>query len=568
MKMKNIFRTAVTLTVIAAMTATTGCQRFLEEDMNSELGPDNTLTSTYGFEMVTAGIYAMVRSEYNTWGERGAYMHGAACAYECLQIATDIIQSRNGTDSSLTPYDNLTIPTTERFVRSYWRWGYTVIATCNLVLEYADKNENWDFPGDKERFQAEARFFRAYAYRTLVYLYGDVPYVDAIQEEFKLDFTRTPKAEVLGHMVDDLKFATENLPEDPDANGFRQGRLTRWAAWHLLSEIYLIQKNYSNARDAALEVIDSGKYELMKTRFGVSAKEDGDVYHDMFLENNQNRTSGNRESIFVLQFDFESANASGGAGGSPSDDWTRRGLCPNYAAITGFQICDTLGGRGVGQVVPMKWWIGTDGTNASALGTDHKGVARPANGIWDAGDMRNSKHNIKRDWWFNDSANEGLYKSRCAITDGTWITNGHLFPSYTKLFSGRAENLSSTGGYKDRIKFRLAETYLLLAEAYLGLNDAGKAADAVNEVRKRANAPEVTAADMDMDYLLDERIRELTGEEIRRFTLVRTGTYVERVKAHNEKLADIVDEHNALWPVPQEIIDANRGAEFPQNPGY
>ncbi len=118
------------------------------------------------------------------------------------------------------------------------------------------------------------------------------------------------------------------------------------------------------------------------------------------------------------------------------------------------------------------------------------------------------------------------------------------------------------------MKFRLSETYLLLAEAYLGLNDADNAAKAVNVVRNRAKASSVSASQMDMDFLLDERIRELVGEESRRFTLVRTGKYVDRVRKYNEVLRNTVDEHHALWPVPKTIIDANRDIEFPQNPGY
>ena len=86
-----------------------------------------------------------------------------------------------------------------------------------------------------------------------------------------------------------------------------------------------------------------------------------------------------------------------------------------------------------------------------------------------------------------------------------------------------------TGSYKDRTKFRLAETYLLLAEAYLRQNMPDKAADAVNEVRRRAKVADVSDDEMTMDYLLDERIRELYGEESRRFTLVRTGKLIERV---------------------------------------
>ena len=84
-----------------------------------------------------------------------------------------------------------------------------------------------------------------FRHRTLVYLYGDVPYVDKIQDQFRIDFTRTPKEEVIAHMVEDLQFAVENLPTDPDA--VKVGKLTKWAAEHLLSEVYLMQGDYANA---------------------------------------------------------------------------------------------------------------------------------------------------------------------------------------------------------------------------------------------------------------------------------------------------------------------------------
>ena len=73
---------------------------------------------------------------------------------------------------------------------------------------------------------------------------------------------------------------------------------------------------------------------------------------------------------------------------------------------------------------------------------------------------------------------------------------------------------------------------------------------------------------MTMDFLLDERIRELAGEESRRFTLVRTNKLVDRVKTYNAAIRDKITTNNILWPIPQSIIDANRDAPFPQNPGY
>lgn len=117
------------------------------------------------------------------------------------------------------------------------------------------------------------------------------------------------------------------------------------------------------------------------------------------------------------------------------------------------------------------------------------------------------------------------------------------------------------------MKFRLAETYLLLAEARLQQGNTQGAAEAINVVRKRAGAPEITASQATIDFLLDERIRELVGEELRRFTLVRTGKLIERTRKYNS-YSNKIDEHNTLWPIPQSIIDSNTGADFPQNPGY
>ena len=547
--MKNIIIKSIAIIVLISLG---GCKKFLEEDLKTELAPSNTYTSTYGFEVGSAGLYALTRSEYNTYGEGGAFIHNGATPYEALQAATDIADVINS-DGSLTAFANLTLTPAERFVGTYWNWAYHLISSANLILVYSEQNTNWDSPTDKARFQAEARFFRAYAYRTLVYLYGDVPYVETILYDFKLNFTRTAKAEVINHMIDDLKFAVDNLPANPDASDFKEGKLTKWAASHLLSEVYLMKGDYPAAEQAALAVINSGYYGLMKTRFGVNKDRAGDVFSDMFLENNQNRKSGNKESIFVLQFQF---NVVGG--GTNSDDWTRRAWIPNYSGMNGFVLADTLGGRGIAQLVPMKWWVGTKGT----------GLTDNIAGIFDNNDIRNSNYNIKRSWYYNNPATTALVGKNAPITQESWFTTKQLFPAITKFFYGRAENLSLTGSYKDRMKFRLAETYLLLAEAYLGQTNPSKAADAVNEVRRRAGAGDISVAQMNMDLLLDERIRELVGEESRRFTLVRTKKYVDRVKAHNPGLAGKVTENNALWPIPQVIRDANTGAPFPQNPGY
>lgn len=321
----------------------------------------------------------------------------------------------------------------------------------------------------------------------------------------------------------------------------------------MLSEIYICKGEYEKARKAAQDVIDSGYFSLMKERFGAEKTKNGDYFHDLFVENNQNRTSGNTESIWVMQFEYKTTG-----GGTPSDDWTRREWGPQYHSINQFFVVSAeYGGRGLGQIAPFKWWIGTQNTNA----TPEDGMP---NGIFEESDVRNSEYNFKREWLSNVEATKG---QRVNITDKYW-QDGWLFPAPTKFFFAHDDDLTHTGSYRDRMKFRLAETYLLLAEAYLGLDDAENAAKAVNVVRSRAKASSVSATNMDMDFLLDERIRELVGEESRRFTLVRTGKYVDRVKKYNSTLRDVVQDYHALWPIPKTIRDANRDVEFPQNPGY
>lgn len=539
--MKRI-TTSILATVLAI--SLNGCSGFLDENLKSELAPDNTYTSTYGFEIGAVGLYSWARAEFSTWNSEddAAFTHGQACPYESLQVATDLVFAAHK-DGSLLPFENLSYTASSTYVESYWNWAYGLIANANLLLQYSEGDVDWDTETDKAFYQATARFFRAYAYRYLVYLYGDVPYVDKIEESFRIDFTRTPKEEVLQYMIDDLTFAIEYLPESPDA--VETGKLTKWAAIHLLSEVYLMAGNYQAAADAAQEVIDCGYFQLMSNRFGNVSSEPGDPFSDMFKEYNQNRTSGNMESIWVMQFEY---NTTGGGG--VYDDWTKRSWVPKYWNIDGFVLADSLGGRGLAQIVPLRWWMEADA------------------GFFDETDMRNSEYNVKRHWYYNNPSSEKYGQSaESEMTNNNWEM-GYILPAVTKFFYGKtADNEAYEGNNKDRMKFRLAETYLLLAEAEIGLGNTQAAADAINVVRRRANASEITASEATIDFLLDERIRELVGEELRRFTLVRTGKLLERTLKYNSYSSNM-DEHHTLWPIPQSIIDSNTGAEFPQNPGY
>ena len=121
---------------------------------------------------------------------------------------------------------------------------------------------------------------------------------------------------------------------------------------------------------------------------------------------------------------------------------------------------------------------------------------------------------------------------------------------------------------KDRAQYRLAETYLLLAEAHHRGGNNAAAATAINSIRTRSNASPIAPGDVTMDFILDERARELYGETYRRLVLSRTGKFFERTKAMNPQVSATVSERDKYLPIPQSVIDGNPDAVFPQNPGY
>ncbi len=125
-----------------------------------------------------------------------------------------------------------------------------------------------------------------------------------------------------------------------------------------------------------------------------------------------------------------------------------------------------------------------------------------------------------------------------------------------KYFDNKRADLNDQS-VRPLIVFRLAETYLLAAEAAIATSRPQEAADYINEIRRRAAYPsgnaaamEISAADATLDFLLDERTRELLGENTRWWDLVRTGTLIERVKKHNTEAAPNIQDRHALASDP------------------
>jgi len=157
--------------------------------------------------------------------------------------------------------------------------------------------------------------------------------------------------------------------------------------------------------------------------------------------------------------------------------------------------------------------------------------------------------------------------------------NQALFPTLRKFLDPLRPDRTYEQGSRDFLAFRLAETYMILAEAQLKLGNVSDATTAVNMVRRRAaysgkeSAMTITDAQMDMNMIYEERAREFAGEQIRWFDLKRWGNLVERVKLYNPDGAPNIQSYHNLRPIPQTQIDrtdkkTDGTPGFAQNPGF
>ena len=533
-------------------------KEFLRETPLDFLSPENAYNSYEGLQSALSGLYDSVRAwEMYSGGLRNF-------------LGTDIAYNAREDSDRLGDLITVYSPTGKN-AQGFWDVSYEIIKDANAIMAHMDgaglsKSE-------KVLIEAEARFFRAYAYRNIVYFYGGVPIVKEEITSPKKDFTRAGKEEVLNFMIEDLEFAAQNLPGIADV---ADGKVSDLVAKHYLAETYISVGDYESAIENAGDVIKDSNTGLMTKRFGtrVSAVPNGDVYFDLFQRGNQNRKSaGNTEALWVIQMEMD---VIGGYTVSTDYSWPlERYHVPSVHTLTdpdgkpgmlGPRSDFNVGGRGVSYMRTTDWHL---------------------NGNWGTDfdtDIRNSSVNIIRDAIYDNPESPWYGKSAIApesMSKKYKSTKYAWYPWLTKvtcpgdhpeaLYKDRELSLltdAAGGTYADQYLLRLAETYLLRAEAYLLNNQPDKAAADINAVRRRAKASDVAPADVTIDYILDERARELCFEERRRLTLHRTGTFVERTRRLNEWQGSQVEDKMALFPIPYSFIEANIGAVIEQNPGY
>jgi len=529
----------------ALLFGASSCKKsFLDEKPYSSYSP-LTVTDSLGFEASLIGLYQYQTGTLTWSGDQGFP--------SVWQVGTDVANATANQQGVEVPYYNYQqLTPTDRGSSIAWGRYYALINNSNIILDGLT-SANGVGPVGKRLVEAEARFFRAYAYHNLATLYGRVPLILKSITGPKTDFTRNSLDEVNAQIVSDLTFAASGLPDlnatgnRVNASGKPVSRANKYMAMQLLAEVYLRMGKNDLAEQQAQAVISSGKFNLVRARYGVRAGGAGDYYSDMFVYGNQRRSQGNSEAIWVL----EQENPTAVVGGNVDNAQQRRVFVPAYYAIPGMLPVDTLGGRGVGRLRLSNWVL---------------------YGLYKGSDIRNSQYSIKRRYYYNDPAPQyaSIYGKQIPFTGVDTLFR--ICPSTTKW---GAFDPNDTFGYamiKDFIMMRLGETYLLLAEAQFRQGKLADAATSINVLRTRANAAQVSASDINLNFILDERARELIGEENRRMTLMRTGTLVERALRLNandaQKPITGLTATNLLLPIPLNDIQINKDAKLEQNPGY
>lgn len=541
------------IAVVVVLSATTSCKKtFLDEKIYSSFTP-TALSDSLSFEAAIIGI----QNQYALWhtlGNSDVNSQGFLCVW---QMGTDVAYNKAPADLDpfavpYTNYENLT--STDPAALFVWKWAYNLINNCNTVITKVDAAPMGQ--ANKNSIKAEASFFRAVAYNTIATLFGKVPIITEPIAGPKTDFTRAPLADVNALITGDLTFAKTNLPSvaavKSNSKGRMYSRANKSMASQLLAEVYL-RTGQNNLAEAECDaVINSGDFNLVTSRYGVKASQPGDAFSDMFIYGNQRKGQGNRESIWTVEIENPNTVV-GGAGMASSTLFPgyvfaapqhRRVWANRYHQQAGMLLCDSLGGRGISRLAVTYFVLNNYG----------------------AGDMRNSQFNIRRDYWYNNPASP-LFGQKVNPNAAGVDTNRLIVPQITKWNQYDPNDAFGFAMIKDIIVMRLGETYLLKAEAQFKQGNTGGAATTLNILRARANAAPITGSDVTLDFILDERARELIGEENRRMTLMRTGTLVNRVVGRGLKITGIAAKH-LLLPIPLSEIQLNKDAVLEQNPGY
>ncbi|MCD7937459.1 MAG: RagB/SusD family nutrient uptake outer membrane protein [Tannerellaceae bacterium] len=520
-----------------------------------------------------------------------------------------------------------------------WDETYRGVMYANTIIQFVDGVEELD-ETTKNMYKGRAYFHRAFRYMALVFEFGDVPLITKILEVPKQNYRSTKRDAILEMLVKDMEFAVEWVPDQKDMDMI--GMINKGACRMLLAKCYLAIGEYAKAKEQMDIIIDQSGYSLMQANFG-TFNEGGEpetwkitrnVIWDLHRAENK-LISANKEVIMGMPNRGASAE-------SFVQMLTMRVLYPmlfdeSVKAKDGKQALLNIR-RDHADYIAQYDYMRAFGRGVSTFRPTYfqTHAMWSVNGVMDAGDLR---HNSEVGNWVRmedyrvnnkESSEFGQHLTLfddngnplCSDTIRRWYDVPHYKfylddPVNEANISGSSGYQGATdGGIADWYLYRLAEAYLLRAEAkfYINENDP-TIKDDLNVIRQRANCSQLYTGTVTIGDIMNERARELYWEEWRNVELTRVslclarsgkpdewgntynletfdkqsgtdsegGSYwyqrinhysmynkgpIEITSTGNSNPNYTMDKKNIYWPIPYSAITANNKGELAQNYGY
>ena len=538
------------ISLLLSVALQAGCNKQLEEYNPSGLTTDQVFSTPEGFETLVSAAYS-----YNRW------WYGKEEGYSISEMGTDLWTSGTGDKYiNLTQYYNLQADNAA--ISNLWRQLYSAVNLCNTGIGRIDKA---GFPDDKKVIRnAELHFLRAFYYWHIVEMWGGVHFTVAETSGVETTANRTSTDTFYAQIFSDLQVAVNNLP--PATGDY--GRATKAVAQAFLARMCLTRGMNARAAVLADSVINSYGF-VLQPKYT-------DLWSMSNLQNKEVVWAVNYMKNLVFNDRTDPSLYPAGHPRGAHNGHLMFGM--KYDDLPGMTR-DVLNGRPFNRYMPTLFLLNLFNENAD------------------------SRYNasFKQVWLCNSLAKApaGMKLGDTAVICSKYIvadTAGKKYRVYDRNVSynpdeggkdrthyvsllkfddptrpGRDEEQSA----RDAFIIRLAEMYLIAAEAEFNLGNSSKAAEYINVIRKRAAVPgheaemEITDANISLDFILDERARELAGEQLRWFDLKRTGKLGERIAKYNPDAAKNFQPFHVLRPIPQDQIDAvTNKSEFKQNPNY
>lgn len=534
------------LLLLSVGALTTSCDSYLEEENKSSITIESALSNSETFNQLVATTYLRAR-ETTT--------HYTADMYYVLEdLGTDIVTRGavvSGT-SDLNDYVNFT--STNWAVDVYWGNQYNIISAANIAIDYSDKIAGLT-DAAKSVGLGEVKFFRAMSYFNLVENYGGVPLVLKPITTAERNFVRNSEEEVYAQIVNDLNDALDGVPETTTAFG----RVTKDAVRHLLSKV-LLTKGYKSFGTPSDFTQAATLAETVITNHPLVSS-----FSSLTSIANQ------RNSEVIFSYLFGNNAATRGWGNS-------RHMMYKFGFYDYPGLARTVKGLGP-MLTPFYYSLFTDedkraeATFKRVLYAD-EAFETTVNGSVVNSVVGDTAIYFPKVAWSDAKIATKPYK---VINPDKYLTSDGITPVHYPIFKkfddptvAFTQPDQPSLGERDMVIMRSGEAYLIAAEAYLKAANPTAAATHLTTLRARAGiTTAVTAGQVTLDFILDERARELTGEVNRWMDLKRTGKLIERVYLHNPHVAfnNALEEYHLLRPIPQGEIDDTNGS-ITQNPDY